>query len=269
MKVQAICKKEVAEVRMFGERGARGVITGVSLGENLEDMKKNIKGGTVVAIKRLMAKRDGVRVESTSLLLEFKEQHLPERVMVGFMSFYVREFVPPLIRCFKCQRYGHVAAMCKGSQRCGKCGGNHEYGLCGEDQERRCCNCGGDHTAAYGGCPARRKAVVVQQVRAAKNLSYAEAVKEVEKESKEKEKSQSNRQGEITIKSEQLVLFIAYVINCTEQAKHKSEKIKIIVKAAARFLNLRNLSWEKISDDLSKLGEPPEASTSSPWVSQD
>lgn len=134
---------------------------------------------------------------------------------------------------------------------------------------RKCCNCGGDHTAAYGGCPARRKAVVVPQVRTAKNLSYAEAVKEVEKESKEKEKSQSSVQGETMIKSERLVLFIAYVINCTEQAKNRTEKIKIIVKAAARFLNLRNLSWEKISAELSKIGEPPETISSSPWVNQD
>lgn len=150
MRVQTICKKEVAEVRVFGERGARGVISGVALGENLEDMKKNIKGGTVVGIKRLMAKRDGVRVESTSLLLEFKEQRLPERVKIGFVSFNVREYVPPPIRCFRCQRYGQVAAICKGNQRCGKCGGNHEYGHCRDDEVRKCCNWRGSYSCLWG-----------------------------------------------------------------------------------------------------------------------
>lgn len=154
MRAQLICKKEIAEVRKFGERGARRVISGVALDENLEEIKKNIKGGMILAVKRLLAKRDGERVESKSLLLEFKEQQLPERVMMGFMSFYVREFVPPPTRCFNCRRYGHVAAVCKRSQRCGKCGGNHEYGQCEEGVERKCCNCGGDHTAAYGGCCA-------------------------------------------------------------------------------------------------------------------
>lgn len=258
MRAQIICKQEIAEVRKFGERGARGVISGVALGENLEEVKKNIKGGTILAVKRLMAKRDGEKVESTSLLLEFKEQQLPERIMIGYMSFFVREFVPPPIRCFKCQRYGHVAAVCKSSQRCGKCGGKHEYGQCGEGVERKCCNCGGDHTAAYGGCPVRKRAVVVQQVRATKSISYAEAVKEVDK---------GKKQSETAINSERLVLFIAYVINCTEQAKTRTEKIKIIVKAAATFLNLR-LSVEKVYADLSSLGEPAELPSSPPLIIQ-
>lgn len=143
MKAQVVCQKEIAEIRKFGERGARGVITGVALGENLEEIKKNIKGGTVLTIKRLLAKRNGEKVESTSLLLGFKELRIPEKVMIGYMSFKVREFIPPPMRCFKCQRYGHVAANCNGKERCGKCGGNHQYGQCEEGAVRKCCNCGG------------------------------------------------------------------------------------------------------------------------------
>lgn len=104
-----------------------------------------------------------------------------------------------------------IWTICKGSQRCGKCGGNREYGQCGESAVRKCCNCGEDHTAAYGGCPVRKKAVVVQQVRAAKNLSYAEAVKIVDKENKKECSSRGNLQGQEMINSEHLVVFIAYV----------------------------------------------------------
>lgn len=64
----------------------------------------------------------------------------------------MREFIPPPVRCYKCQGYGHFAKVCKGKQRCGKCGGDHENGQCGVSDVRKCCNCGGDHTAAYGGC---------------------------------------------------------------------------------------------------------------------
>lgn len=108
MKAQTICKKEIAEVRVFGEAGARGVISEVAREENVGNLKMAIKGVTVVNIKRLMANWDGVRVESKSLLLEFREKNLPERVMVGFISFTVREYIPPPLRCFKCQRFGHV-----------------------------------------------------------------------------------------------------------------------------------------------------------------
>ena len=35
-------------------------------------------------------------MDSTSVLLEFKENALPERITVGYLSFYVREYIPPI-----------------------------------------------------------------------------------------------------------------------------------------------------------------------------
>lgn len=92
------------------------------------------------------------------------------------------------------------------------------------------------------------------KVRAAKNLSYAEAVKVVNKESKEEQSERETR--EATVSSERLVLFIACVINCADQVK--TDRIKIIVKAAAGFLNMGYLSWERIQADL--IGETREPS---------
>lgn len=51
---------------------------------------------------------------------------------------------------------------------------------------------------------------------------------------------------------DRLVLFLAHVTNCSEQAKTKTEKIKITVKAAAKFLDMKDVSWEKIDADLSQ-----------------
>lgn len=256
LNVQSICKLDVSEVRVFGERRARGVISGIPLGEKMEDLKKTTKGGTVLNAKRLQATRDGEKRDSMSVLLEFKETVLPERIMVGYMSFRVREYVPPPVRCYKCQRYGHIAKVCHGKQRCGKCGGEHEYGQCGDNDVKKCCNCGGDHTAAYGGCPARKQAVVIQQVRTSRNLSYADAVKAVQKESRAGSQKAPHSQGtptasgvgsnEEAMNPEKLILFIAYVVNCSNDIRSKKDKIKMIVKAAHKFLNIGNLSWEKI-----------------------
>lgn len=113
------------------------------MGEKLGELRKVIKGGTVLSVKRLQATRNGEKMDSTSVLLEFKEQVLPERVMIGYMSVYVWEYVPLLVRCYKCQRYGHIAKVGKGKQRCGKCGGEHEYGECGESEEKNAVIVGG------------------------------------------------------------------------------------------------------------------------------
>lgn len=43
-----------------------------------------------------------------------------------------------------------------------------------------CCNCGGEHSAAYKGCEAHKRAVQVQSVRVKEKITYAEAVRKVE-----------------------------------------------------------------------------------------
>ena len=137
MRLTTISKKEVYEVKRFGAvRKVRGVISGIPLGEKLEELKKNIKGGKIEDIKRLQMVREGQKVDSTSILLEFQEETLPAKVMIGYMCFTVREYVPPPMRCYKCQRYGHIAKFCKGKQMCGKCGGDHEYDKCESDVKK-------------------------------------------------------------------------------------------------------------------------------------
>lgn len=56
LRFQSIYKKDVSEVRVFGEWGAKGVISGIPLGEMLDELKKVIKGGTVLGVKRLQTK---------------------------------------------------------------------------------------------------------------------------------------------------------------------------------------------------------------------
>ncbi len=96
------------------------------------------------------------------------------------MSFAVRPYIPPPIRCYRCQRYGHIAAVCKGKQRCPKCGGDHRIENCEKNAQDKCCNCGGQHRVTYSGCNVRKRAVEIEQVKMVNNISYAEAVKKVQ-----------------------------------------------------------------------------------------
>ncbi len=111
---------------------------------------------------------------------------------MGYMSYDVREFIPAPLRCFKCQRMGHTAGQCKGKQRCARCGGEHDYGKCGQDAKIRCCNCGREHSAAFGGCPVQKQAREVQKYKITNQVSYSDAVKKV-KESALNESSNAHK----------------------------------------------------------------------------
>lgn len=130
------------------------------------DLKWNIKGRNVIEAKRLQRNREGNKEESLSVMLRFESSEvLPSKVMIGYVSFQVRAYVCAPLRCYNCQRYGHIASVCRAKKRCAHCGEEHEYGKFGSNVEAKCCNCGGAHNVAYRGCEARKRAVEIEKER--------------------------------------------------------------------------------------------------------
>lgn len=112
--------------------GCKGVISGVPISVKMDDLKSKIKGGNVISVVRMKATKEGLKVDSESVLIHFEEGNLPRKVFLGFISYPVRAYVPKPLRCFNCQRFGHLAKNCKEKRRCARCGGDHEYGKCGD-----------------------------------------------------------------------------------------------------------------------------------------
>lgn len=160
-----------------GTKWCKGVIWGVPVSLTMDEIKANLKGGSVKGVRRLQVNREGVRVDSESILVEFEDEVLPKKVTLGFMSYNVREYVPTPMRCYNCQRFGHTAKTCKGRRRCARCGEDHDYEQCSHKEQPRCCNCGGNHTVAYGGCEVLKREKEIQQVRIQGKMTYAEAVR--------------------------------------------------------------------------------------------
>lgn len=163
VRVNALNGQKVKGVKV--QSRIRGVITGIPEKESMEGMCANIKNVKVSEAKRLKTKTEGVVCDSLSVLLTFEEEILPEKVFIGYMSYDVKMYIPPPLRCFNCQRYGHVAAACKGKIRCSKCGGEDKYDECEEGARKNFCNCGGKHSAAYGGCEVYKRMQEVQKVK--------------------------------------------------------------------------------------------------------
>lgn len=113
LKIKVMCKQEVVSSKIVGQRQwVSGVISGVPLGVSMEELKSNISGGKIVGARRLLMNREGNRMESLSVEIRFDGAILPDKVKLGFISYSVRPFVPPPLRCYNCQKYGHVAMVC-------------------------------------------------------------------------------------------------------------------------------------------------------------
>jgi len=269
----------------------RGVISNVPLEMSVEDVKREIRGGKVLEVKRLQTNKDGVKSDSLSVLLVF-EKSLPGEVQMGWINYKVREYIPQPLRCFKCQRIGHVAQQCKWRQRCAKCGGDHEYGKCSKDTKLKCCNCGGEHSAAYAGCVVQKQAKEVQRYKVVNKVSYAEALKRIGTyESKENGPAMYNesamhevglpqrsgrrriqpgpvditpvntqqvcrhkcivKENTLMVEKKSFVAFICKVVNVATRQERKSDRIKTVVEAAEEYLGIRDLKAEDIHSMLS------------------
>ena len=62
-----------------------------------------------------------------------------------------------LLRCGRCQAYGHLMADCLAPYCCGTCSGEHSTWTC-NSKIRKCGSCGGDHRAGDNRCPEKIKA---------------------------------------------------------------------------------------------------------------
>ena len=62
-----------------------------------------------------------------------------------------------LLRCGRCQVYGHNALNCKAPDVCRSCAGPHSTWTC-ESKIRKCASCGGGHHAGDTRCPEKTKA---------------------------------------------------------------------------------------------------------------
>ena len=133
---------------------ARGVISSDVLeGMTEEEILEGMEEQGVVAVRRMNRREEGKLVGTNTVLLSFRDRELPDKVRVGWRRVAVRKYVPDPTRCFRCQRFGHVARSCKGKERCGKCSAlGHSSKSC-EESELKCAGCDGNHEAWSRSCP--------------------------------------------------------------------------------------------------------------------
>lgn len=160
--------------------------------------------------------KGGVREASKPVCLVF-ESVLPDKVYLDLVSYNVRPFERAPLRCYCCQEYGHVAAVCRKKKRCAKCGESDCDGGCADrNVEPKCAHCGGKHRAGSVECLKQDLEKKVNQLR-----GRSEAVKK--------------------IKNRDVTTEMVFVLLSSFEGKDRSERLQILLDAAKHFLGMENI----------------------------
>ncbi|GFO00317.1 poly(a) RNA polymerase, mitochondrial [Plakobranchus ocellatus] len=142
-----------------------------------EEMVEELSG--VTHARRIKVRRGEDKIQTDTVVLTFDSPKPPSRIRAGYLTLDVRPYVPLLMRCYKCQRYGHgkdrckkPAAVCVG---CGK--GGYVERDCSADPH--CVNCREDHTASSKTCPKFLEEQAILRYKAENGGTFQQARKAV------------------------------------------------------------------------------------------
>ena len=130
-----------------------------------------------------------------------------------------------------------------------------------EEREARCLHCGGGHCAGSAQCPRTVREVEICKVRGeGEVVAYAEAARVVEERGGRME---VESQVEVGVRRESVgvrncvcgdgakfLAFVAMVINCSMEARGKSDRVEVVLEAARRFLGIDDVTGKGLDSML-------------------
>ncbi|XP_064485114.1 uncharacterized protein LOC135397435 [Ornithodoros turicata] len=164
---------------------------GVTVGIDLSLSGSQITDAITSDPPLLVARR--IRRDAGTVRLTFLGKTPPKSVSFQLLTMQVREYLPRVVQCDNCLRYGHVAACCSRRKMCPNCGTSHENPVCPES-EPTCANCRGKHSASSGDCPLFKEQRRIARERSRSNSSYREAKAKV-RHAKRSSKPKTYRRG--------------------------------------------------------------------------
>ncbi|GFW01637.1 uncharacterized protein TNCV_4085521 [Trichonephila clavipes] len=101
---------------------SRGVITEPDLLTTTEaEILEGFSDQGVIQVRRITIKKDKSVIPTKYLILAFNSPTQPKTIKAGYLNCKIRPYIPNLLRCFKCQRFGHSQTSCRGQLTCSRC----------------------------------------------------------------------------------------------------------------------------------------------------
>ena len=94
------------------------------------EVRTELQEQGVVEVHRVTEKKDTEKVPTNTLFLTFNTPDLPKEITVGYLKVKVALFVPNPMRCFNCNKFGHMSQRCEVAAKCTGCGKDKHEAQC-------------------------------------------------------------------------------------------------------------------------------------------
>ncbi|XP_063892284.1 uncharacterized protein LOC135117294 [Helicoverpa armigera] len=159
-----------------------GVVKGVPTDWSELEVIDNLKSPHAKMLKvrrlnrRVVNEGKSEWVPTSSVVVTFDGQVLPDRVFCFYNSLPVETYNYPTVQCYACCKYGHTRPNCRSKPRCFRCGGDHLGDGCSVE-DPKCLYCSGSHPANSRHCPEFIRQKNIKASMAKDNISYSEAAR--------------------------------------------------------------------------------------------
>lgn len=158
-----------------------GVVPGIPTELDVEDIKNDLNCDVpIIDVRRMTRKgENGERIPINRISVTFRANELPEKVRFFCCVSKVVPFIPRVVLCLNCLRFGHQQNNCRGAKRCDRCTQRHEdETVC--QKAVVCAHCrSSDHNSKDEKCPERKRQLDIKSLMAKRSLTYTEASQQV------------------------------------------------------------------------------------------
>lgn len=170
----------------FNKVSCKCIIRNVDLDFSIDVIKKYVQTGSddrrVLEVRRLKRKhtepdKTVTYIPTGTVCLTMSGTSLPREVSICGLYFKVLPYLFPVVQCFNCLRYGHIAKQCRAKKRCFGCGSlTHENHLC----VLKCIHCeSNEHNSTSKLCPEYTRQFRIKEIMSLENKSFFEASERV------------------------------------------------------------------------------------------
>ena len=132
----------------------------------------------VTNIRRISIRKGEERIQTNTYILMFNKPRNPKEVKIGYCFERVEQYIPALLRCFKCQRHGHHKKPVEDDRyvpNAVKTGPDRVEEDC--LKQIWCANCQQDHPAYARSWDVSKKEKEILEVKHKRNMSFLEGRK--------------------------------------------------------------------------------------------